>query len=123
MVVLKNQAKVLEQYGFTHSIDNFSEDLSSFSLDRSEPVTITTKETPGFLQTRPKAFTSQAEEIQERIKEHGRSIRKNSVVRQSERPNPQKRKRKEMEDLESDRVEPEDSTEASANEDDGSNHG
>lgn len=114
MVVLKDQAQVLERYGYTHAIDNFSEDLSAFSLDRSEPATITTKETPGFLKCRPKMFTSQAEEIQAKIKEHNRSIQKNSVIRQSET---QKRKRNETEDVEpGEGVEPEENTEATDNE-------
>lgn len=121
MVVLKDQAQVLERYGYTHAIDNFSEDLSAFSLDRSEPATITTKETPGFLKCRPKMFTSQAEEIQAKIKEHNRSIQKNSVIRQSET---QKRKRNETEDVEpGEGVEPEENTEAADNENQNSNHG
>ena len=121
MVVLKDQAQVLERYGYTHAIDNFSEDLSAFSLDRSEPATITTKETPGFLKCRPKMFTSQAEDIQAKIKEHNRSIQKNSVIRQSET---QKRKRNETEDVEpGEGVEPEENTEAADNENQNSNHG
>lgn len=121
MLVLKDQAQVLERYGYTHAINNFSEDLSAFSLNRSEPVTVATKETPGFLKCRPKMFTSQAEEIQTKIKEHNRSIQKNSVIRQSEK---QKRKRNETEDVESgESVEPEENAEAADDESKNSNHG
>lgn len=121
MIVLKDQAQVLERYGYTHAIDNFSEDLSAFSLNRSEPTTITTKETPGFLKYRPKMFTSQTEEIQAKIKEHNRSIQNNSVIKQLER---QKRKRNETENVDpGEGLEPEENGEATDDECENSNHG
>lgn len=121
VLILKDQAQVLERYSYTHTINNFSEDLSVFFLNCSEPVTVTTKETPGFLKYWLKMFTSQAEEIQTKVKEHNQSIQKNSVVRQLEK---QKHKQNKTEDMElGESMELEENTEAADDESKNSNHG